>query len=159
MYERAITSFMALILIGLFLPLGLVGWLTFGLSDNQKNTKAEVQIKDFCGTPAIFKDNSLSELEREQLMAGEVLFETNCQQCHKIQERLVGPPLIDVLQKHDTAWVVAFIKNPQKVIDSGDPYARQLVNKYEMVMPENEFLDDGEILMIVRYIEWYAKAH
>lgn len=57
-------------------------------------------------------------------------FGQNCAACHTIGGgRLVGPDLKGVTARKDRAWLVAFIQNPEAVIQSGDPYARQLVQQ------------------------------
>lgn len=48
--------------------------------------------------------------------AGEQVFQTVCSACHKMDSRLVGPPLNDVLPKYTTVDVLTgFILNPAKV--------------------------------------------
>jgi cytochrome c len=64
--------------------------------------------------------------EREEAMAkavvadparGKEVFETVCMTCHRMDERLVGPPLRIVLPKYEGKMeeLVAFIRNPVKV--------------------------------------------
>ncbi|MEW5983167.1 MAG: cytochrome c [Acidobacteriota bacterium] len=55
-------------------------------------------------------------------------FRQNCAACHTIGGgRLTGPDLKEVTRRRDRSWLIRFIVNPKAVIDSGDPYARQLV--------------------------------
>jgi len=55
-------------------------------------------------------------------------FATNCMSCHTIGGgRLNGPDLKDVTTRQEKDWLVEFILEPQKVIDSGDPYAAALL--------------------------------
>jgi len=57
-------------------------------------------------------------------------FRQNCAACHTIGGgRLVGPDLKDVTARRPRAWLVKFIQNPEAVIQSGDPYAKQLVQE------------------------------
>ncbi len=64
-------------------------------------------------------------------------FRQNCASCHTIGGgRLTGPDLKDVSTRRDRQWLVRFIQNPKTVIDSGDPYARQLLDEARgVVMP------------------------
>ncbi len=64
-------------------------------------------------------------------------FRQNCTSCHTIGGgRLTGPDLKGVTGRRDRAWLVQFIQNPRSVIDSGDPYAAQLVQEARgVVMP------------------------
>jgi mono/diheme cytochrome c family protein len=84
---------------------------------------------------------------------GKELFEGNCKACHKVHERAVGPALAGISERRDEAWIIAFIKNSQKVINSGDAYAVKLYNDYnKVVMPAHEFLSDDDVRSIVAYI-------
>jgi len=85
--------------------------------------------------------------------AGKATFMANCKQCHAINEQVVGPALAKVYERKDLKWLVNFIKYPQKVIDSGDPYAQALYKKYNQYMPNHDFLKDEEILAILSWVK------
>jgi mono/diheme cytochrome c family protein len=89
------------------------------------------------------------------LETGKRLYSTNCAVCHKLSnEVLIGPGLAGINQKHKQEWLVSWIKNSQKVIESGDKYAVELFNKYNKVpMPAYENFSDDEIKSILAYIE------
>ena len=55
-------------------------------------------------------------------------FGQNCASCHTIGGgRLTGPDLKGVTERRETQWLVDFLLDPKGVIDSGDPYAVQLL--------------------------------
>lgn len=64
-------------------------------------------------------------------------FRQNCMSCHTIGGgRLTGPDLKNVSGRKDRAWLVKFILDPKGVIDSGDPYAQELLQQSRgVVMP------------------------
>jgi mono/diheme cytochrome c family protein len=64
-------------------------------------------------------------------------FRQNCAACHTVGGgRLTGPDLKDVTGRRDRAWLAQFIAAPQRVIDSGDPYAARLLQDARgVVMP------------------------
>jgi mono/diheme cytochrome c family protein len=64
-------------------------------------------------------------------------FKQNCVSCHTIGGgRITGPDLKDVGARRDRAWLNRFIQNPKAVIDSGDPYAKQLLDESRgVIMP------------------------
>ena len=62
-------------------------------------------------------------------------FKQNCMSCHTVGGgRLAGPDLKDVTQRRDKAWLAQWIQNPKAVLDSGDPYAQQLLQDARGVM-------------------------
>lgn len=64
-------------------------------------------------------------------------FRQNCMSCHTIGGgALTGPDLKDVTTRRDRTWLTRFLQNPQAVINSGDAYAKQLVEQSRgVVMP------------------------
>lgn len=86
--------------------------------------------------------------------AGETLFKNNCAACHASStEVVVGPGLAGITQRRPEEWLISWIRNSQKVIQSGDKYAVELFNKYnKTVMPAYDYSDD-QIKSILRYIE------
>lgn len=86
-------------------------------------------------------------------LTGKVLFERDCSQCHGISKEMVGPALAHISRRRSMDWLIAFTKYPQKVIDSGDPYAAKLYKKYKQYMPNCDFLTNQEIEAIYAYID------
>jgi mono/diheme cytochrome c family protein len=57
-------------------------------------------------------------------------FKSNCASCHTIGGgRLAGPDLKGVDGRKDRDWLINFVADPKSVIDSGDAYARKLVEE------------------------------
>jgi mono/diheme cytochrome c family protein len=55
------------------------------------------------------------------------VFRQSCMSCHTIGGgKLVGPDLKNVTQRKDRAWLIDFVADPKRVLDSGDPYAMKL---------------------------------
>lgn len=91
--------------------------------------------------------------DAELVSAGESLFKGNCAQCHAINEVVIGPALKNVHERRPKEWLLAWIKNSQKVIQSGDEYAVDLYNQYKKsAMPAYPFSDD-QITSILAYIK------
>lgn len=64
-------------------------------------------------------------------------FRQNCASCHTIGGgRLVGPDLKDVTKRQKREWLTRFVRDPQAMITSGDPYAAKLLAEARnVVMP------------------------
>lgn len=91
----------------------------------------------------------------EAIANGEELFNGNCAVCHQVQNKMVGPALKNVYERRDIPWLIGFIKNSQKVIQSGDEYAVNLYNEYgKTVMPSFSYFADEEIKNILGYIKY-----
>jgi cytochrome c2/heme/copper-type cytochrome/quinol oxidase subunit 2 len=105
------------------------------------------------GVSAYAADPAVASSE-EAIAAGKTVFNANCKQCHKLDQKNVGPALRGVTDRQSIAWAKSFIKNSQAVIASGDAYANALYKEYNnTVMPSHEFLSDGDLDNLLSYIE------
>jgi len=87
------------------------------------------------------------------ISSGAKLFKGNCTVCHAIDEKVIGPALRDVHKRRPLAWIQAFVKNSQKVIQSGDDYAVKLYEEYKKTEMTSFDFSDDEIISIVAYIK------
>ena len=61
-------------------------------------------------------------------------------------------------ERRERPWLISWIKNSQKVIESGDEYAVALYEKYKKVaMPAYPFTD-AEIISVLEYIDVASKV-
>ena len=82
------------------------------------------------------------------------LFQEMCSVCHKVDSKKIGPALHNVYERRDLPWIIKFVKNSQKVIKSGDPYAVKLfADNKNTVMSTFDYLTPEEITSIVAYIK------
>ncbi len=87
------------------------------------------------------------------ISSGEELFKANCTQCHQVHKKVIGPALKGVTERLETDYLIQWIRNSQKVIQSGDEYAVALYEEYNQVaMPAYPFSDE-QILGLLAYIK------
>jgi cytochrome c2 len=85
---------------------------------------------------------------------GEALFNNNCKTCHSPFEKVVGPALKGVENRHSEEWLLKWIHNAPGMIKSGDAEAVKLYNdngKQQMTVFTN--LKEDEIKAILTYIK------
>ena len=93
------------------------------------------------------------ELEDSATIAkGEATFNQNCIGCHNFRQDGIGPQLGGLTAKVAPSWIERFIKNPQKVIRSGDKRAQQVFKKYKVVMPSFPLLKEDDVKSIVAFL-------
>lgn len=117
----------------------------------EQSTDTDIEASDAPQeVPAV--ENAIPESE-EAITQGRQLFNANCKVCHALNEVVVGPALAAVHERRPVDWLHAFIRNSQKVIQSGDTYAVNLYNQYNKTqMPPFNFSDE-EINSILAYIK------
>jgi mono/diheme cytochrome c family protein len=87
------------------------------------------------------------------ISAGEALFKQNCTVCHAVNDRVVGPALRDIHVRRPLPWIISFVQNSQKVIQSGDDYAVKLYNEYNKTQMTSFDFSNEEITSIVAYLK------
>ncbi|MGF2411300.1 c-type cytochrome [Ferruginibacter sp.] len=88
---------------------------------------------------------------------GEALFKANCSSCHKPDKDFTGPALQGWKSRQPDGWLYKWIAGPQKVIDSGDPYAKELFGKWKGsgVMSGFPQLPKEDVDAIMKYVDDY----
>ena len=84
---------------------------------------------------------------------GEYLYRSRCASCHTIGggDRL-GPDLQGVTRLRDHAWLVRWIKEPDKMLAEGDPIARELFERYNELPMPNLRLSDTDAASLIEFI-------
>jgi len=88
-----------------------------------------------------------------------IFFRQNCHSCHTVGGgRLTGPDLKDVTKRKDRVWLEEFILNPKARIDSGDPYAQQLLQEARgAIMPTVSGISRARAQALLDLIEAESK--
>lgn len=87
---------------------------------------------------------------------GEKLFKDNCTQCHSAgTNKVIGPGLHGVDEKHSEEWLHKWIKNSQALVKAGDAEAVKVFNEYGKVVMPGQNLNDEEIKAVLGYIKAY----
>jgi mono/diheme cytochrome c family protein len=100
-------------------------------------------------------DNEIMQNSNPEILYGRQLFRQQCASCHSIYHESYGPALGSVTKRLPKAWLIPFVRNSQKVIEGGDPYALPLFNSFNhRIMVSMDFLNDEQINSILTYIEF-----
>jgi len=88
------------------------------------------------------------------LNTGEYLFRTRCESCHSIGggENGLGPDLLGVTERRERAWLTRWLKEPDKMLEEGDPTATALFKQYREIAMPNFRLDDEEVEALIEHM-------
>jgi mono/diheme cytochrome c family protein len=87
------------------------------------------------------------------LTKGKQTFDSACSACHTIGGGVrVGPDLKEITNQRSSAWLAAFIANPDQVIKSGDPVAGSLLKKFNGLEMPNLGLSGDKVGDILAYL-------
>ncbi|MEX2528658.1 MAG: c-type cytochrome [Gemmatimonadota bacterium] len=122
-------------------------------SDRADGRSAPATLTDFQlahGIGPITTEVELGELDAERAERGKELYQFNCEACHFLEDRFVGPPLGDVLERRTGTYVMNQILNPEEMARQ-HPEAQKLLTEYPLVMPFQNITED-EARAIVEYL-------
>ena len=84
--------------------------------------------------------------------AGKAIFNAQCAACHKLDAKMTGPALRNVITKHDKEWLYKWIANSTALIKSGDAEAVKLWEEYKpSVMTAFPQLSHADIDNVIAY--------
>jgi protein SCO1/2 len=85
---------------------------------------------------------------------GHYLFKTRCESCHTIGggETRLGPDLLGVTERRDRVWLERWLKEPDKMLEEGDPTATELFLRYQEIAMPNLRLEKEEIDALIEHI-------
>jgi protein SCO1/2 len=95
--------------------------------------------------------------ELRSIPSGEQLFRTRCATCHTISgdemEDALGPDLLGVTQQREISWILNWLRAPDQMLESGDPIATALYEKYNNLPMPNMRLNQQEAMDLIEYLD------
>jgi glucose/arabinose dehydrogenase/mono/diheme cytochrome c family protein len=90
---------------------------------------------------------------------GRSSFVNKCASCHNFNQygMGIGPHLASVTKEKSVNWIKNFIRDPKKVIESGDTTAQKLFKEYKAIMPSFGYLPEEELTAIIAFIDTQKK--
>ena len=101
----------------------------------------------------VFAQRDAIPTDPEIISQGEKLFnEYQCNTCHRVESKLVGPALAGVYDRRSIDWIYKWVKNSQALIASGDAQANALFNEFNKTVMAAYDLEEPQILSIMAYV-------
>ena len=91
--------------------------------------------------------------------AGQQLYRTRCASCHTIGGGDgLGPDLLMVTGKHTDAWMQRWLKEPDKMVAEGDPYAKAQVAQFRNLVMPNLKLSENDVAQLIAFMDHESTA-
>jgi len=87
------------------------------------------------------KEVKLGPIDKQLVDKGQQTFTTKCSACHKLDSKLVGPPLKDVTKRRKPEWIMNMILNPQQMTQE-NKIAKELFATYLVQMAFQDVTQD-----------------
>ena len=91
---------------------------------------------------------------------GEYLFRTRCESCHTLGggENRLGPDLLGVTEKRDRGWLTRWIREPDKMLEEGDPIATELYVRYNKIAMPNLRISEEDAEALIEHMAAATRA-
>jgi len=101
-----------------------------------------------------FRNSDTSSIPTDSITIakGQRSFANRCNSCHNFYYDGIGPQLAGITSENSVEWIKNFIRDPKKVIESGDTTAQKLFSNYKTLMPSFAYLPEEEIDAILAFI-------
>lgn len=94
---------------------------------------------------------ALTEPDPALAAEGDEIYQMSCAACHRKEERFVGPPLGQVLDRRTPTFVLNMILNPDQMARE-HPEGRAMLAEYPVVMPFQNISED-QAVAILHYLK------
>lgn len=94
------------------------------------------------------------QIDTQMVERGASIYRMNCEACHALDSRMVGPALGSITEERSAEFIMNFILNPSGMIER-HPEGQRLLREYRTPMPfQNLSMQDARA--IVEYLRDYA---
>ncbi|MBS1514836.1 MAG: cytochrome c [Bacteroidetes bacterium] len=83
----------------------------------------------------------MGKIDDKMSASGKTIFEQKCVSCHKIDEKLIGPPLKGVTKRRKPEWIMNMILNPEGMVKENQA-AASLFAEYKVPMVSQNLTQD-----------------
>ncbi len=104
-----------------------------------------------CNSGSLFNNSAIST-DTIVIAKGKASFNRYCGGCHNFKQDGIGPQLGGITDSVSAEWIEDFVKDPQKIIESGDSRANELLKKYKITMTVFSNLTKEEINSIIAFL-------
>jgi mono/diheme cytochrome c family protein len=117
-------------------------------SQNQKDILSQAELER--GIGPITKLELPSTIDTALVSQGQAIFTTKCAACHKLEERYVGPPLGQVLERRSPEFIMNMMLNPDEMAKK-HPEGEAMLAQYLTLMP-NQNLTESDARSVLEFL-------
>ena len=121
-------------------------------TENSEN-KGNYKYPDDNGVGPI-KNVDVGKIDPRLVAKGKKIFNMKCVACHKLDSRLVGPPLRDITKKNTPVFIMNYLLNTTEM-QKKDPILKKLVDEYKVIMPDQQ-LTKNDARSVLEYFRSVA---
>lgn len=102
------------------------------------------------------KEVKLGAIDKKLAKKGQNIFNTKCMACHRLDMRLVGPPLKNITKQLSPVYIMNYLLNTTEM-QKKEPQLKKLIKKYNGVIMPDQGLNKKQAREILEYFRSVAK--
>lgn len=90
-------------------------------------------------------------IDKKLANQGKGIFNSKCFACHKLDQRLVGPPLRNITKTLSTEYLTKYLSNTSEM-QKNDPNLKKLIKEYNGVLMPDQNLNKKQVAAVIEYL-------
>ncbi len=147
--------FFAMITLLFFLgtPKQILAHAKFNSAFNKDTVKVEKKApekKENIGIGPI-KELKLGPIDKKLVSEGKGIFNSKCMACHRMDMKLVGPPLKGVAKKYSPVFLMNYLLNTTEM-QKKEPELQKLIKQYNGVVMPDQGLNKNQARAVIEFL-------
>jgi len=92
-----------------------------------------------------------SDIDQDMAAKGKAQFDAICVACHMVDQRMIGPAMVGVMERRSPEWVMNMILNPTEMLKE-DPIAKALLKEYNNAIMLDQNLSEEQARQLLEYL-------
>ncbi len=102
------------------------------------------------------KELKLGPIDKKLVKEGKNIFNSKCFACHKLDSKLVGPPLRNITKKLTPVFIMNYLLNTAEM-QKKDPQLKALVKKFNGILMPDQNLNKKQARSVLEYLRSVEK--
>ncbi len=90
-------------------------------------------------------------IDKKLANQGKGIFNSKCFACHKLDQKLVGPPLRNITKTLSKEYLTKYLSNTSEMQKS-DPNLKKLIKEYNGVLMPDQNLNKKQVAAVIEYL-------
>lgn len=102
------------------------------------------------------KEVKLGAIDKELVKKGRNIFNSKCMACHRLDTKLVGPPLENITKQLSPVYIMNYLLNTTEM-QKKEPQLKKLIKEYNGVVMPDQGLNKKQAREVLEYFRSVAK--
>ncbi len=134
--------------------IGLFAFL--GLTVNVQTSAAKGLLQDSVKTEKKEVKTETTEIDKKLANEGKGIFNSKCFACHKLDSRLVGPPLRNITKTLTQEYLTKYLLHTAEM-QKTDPKLKKLIKEYNGILMPDQGLNKKQASAVIEYLRSVEK--